>query len=304
MNYVDHLRAQRGSFASAWLSFVTAYRPGDQEVYAFFEGADDVSFFMPHLRQRAPRIGPARSFTCKGKRVVLRLVQAARRKLDRKNRALFFVDKDVDDIVSGESAPTDPYVFRTECYSIENYIASEEAALLVWAELFQLPETCPSKAVAIETFRRIHESGLRRLALIMAWVIDHRVHGRKPNLNNMNLGRILSFRPNGTVRLRRRALSELDRSCGVTSARCWRSVLFRLRTLKTMPPKTYVRGKYELWLFVRALEHIVAVARTTGRHSTCSSYINTANAVSIIAPRLPAPSTLSAFLDRLEMLDG
>jgi hypothetical protein len=120
MSFVDSLRKQRRNPPAVWIQFTMAYQDGMSDVYVFFEGGADYTFYMPEIRRRWNGRGQVRPFDCDGKENVLALIPRVTRRLDHRWRALFFVDKDIDDIL-GLAILADPFLFQTECYSIENY---------------------------------------------------------------------------------------------------------------------------------------------------------------------------------------
>ena len=84
-----------------------------------FEGDDDKIVYHSWIRRCANDI-EYEPFVCQGKRKVLELYDILKR--DKGNLidgVYFFVDRDFDDL---QGRPTDPHIFMTERFSLENYI--------------------------------------------------------------------------------------------------------------------------------------------------------------------------------------
>ena len=94
-----------------WLEFVGAYRVACFDLYLFFEGKDDFSFYQPYLRQVWSNKGSLHGFNCQGKADVIQIMPKVKQKLDYPWRGLFFTDKDVDDYC-GERLARGPVLVR------------------------------------------------------------------------------------------------------------------------------------------------------------------------------------------------
>lgn len=107
---------------------------------------------------------------------------------------------------------------------------------------------------------------------------------------------------NRLVLVRTRLLSYLER---VTNLRArpseWKQVRQVCRELKRMPAKRYVRGKFEAWFilgFVRNIqESLSRMARETGGSISVNVQLADSNFVQLLVRALPAPTSLSSFLD-------
>jgi Protein of unknown function (DUF4435) len=138
MSFLDQLRALRTSPQAVWLEFVGTYRDACFDLYLFFEGKDDLSYYQPYFRQVWSSKGAFHGFNCEGKDAVIDMIAKVKPKLDYKWRGLFFVDKDLDDYC-GYTRHTDAYLYETECYAIENFIATRGTLAVIWTDLLSLP---------------------------------------------------------------------------------------------------------------------------------------------------------------------
>lgn len=282
-----------------WLQFVLLYRAGEDELYAFFEGREDCCFYLPELRRRTDGRFAVVPIRCGGKQPLLDLIPRVRGTIDQQSRALFFVDKDFDDVL-GVALPTDRYVFATQHYSFENYLVSEAVLDVILDEIFQLPRGDQRRTTVLAEFRRGHASFLRKVLPIMAWLVVMRRRGLRPNVQNINLATIFAL-DGGEVSRSKGVLGVLDLATGVTTDRGLLPDLRRtLRELRRLPAKSVVRGKFELWWLVQFLlpieqalgERVEGVPR-----NRVVVQVRHGNAAEVLSGRVMPPVDLRAFLD-------
>jgi hypothetical protein len=92
-----------------------------------------------------------------------------------------------------------------------------------------------------------------------------------------------------------------EKSCGVTSIAELQLELPKIISeLRPLEPKTYIRGKYELWFFVKFIDKLIEILRTLSRSLGFSfknrTSIGEENAMEVLGPRLPIPQSLHNFL--------
>jgi hypothetical protein len=123
MNFTEILRQARSAPTAVLHEFLTQYTATPGRVHAFFEGHDDQTFFVPALKRYAPSDTKILPYCCNGKAQVCELFSQITTRIPGVKGALFFIDKDLDDIL-GRPWPTDPRIFVTDVYSVENYLVS------------------------------------------------------------------------------------------------------------------------------------------------------------------------------------
>ena len=234
--------------------------------FLFFEGVDDPVFFVGHI---VPRLNGRDyyEFICNGRDGVIKVHELCTRDGRASDRTLFFIDKDHTDIL-GAATELPTSLFQTECYSFENYIVCKQVFRRFWTERLRLQSTDGRYSEYSDRFDKLHCSFAARMRLLMAIVLIGRgLEGRpraKLNLNNVNLEKVISVDlPTGRVRWMRSggqhflAASNIKESGiqvrGDDVRRVYRTFL------RDKDPKSYIRGKYELWFFVRFL---AAMSRT------------------------------------------
>jgi hypothetical protein len=299
MSFLDSLRRERSNPPAVWLQFIATYRAGVPDIYAFFEGRDDFSFYMPVLRGKWTR-GAIVPFKCKGKAAVTGLIQRIQARIDEPWRALFFVDKDIDDIV-GVPTYNCPFLYETECYSIENYLVVESLLCVIWTDLFQLSPVDSRFDLVLKQFRQALADYVGAMRLIMATIIHYRKCGSRPVLNEVDPGKLVQFNTEFRVARVPDWITYFKGVSGVPSDPDWRLVAEIDAELAKREYKTYLRGKFEIWFFVAFVNRVAAVvSERVGdqARAVIHTHLTTSNVVEVLAGRVNPSEHLQVFLKK------
>ena len=135
---VEDLRRERENPRTAFLQFLlNAKLPNI--IHSFFEGQDDLSFytnFINSFTQDPDKLHL--TYICGDKEGVYKAYGLVM-KANRPGTFLFFVDKDLSDILN-EKYLQATNIYVTEFYSIENYIVTEYMLRRIWAEILHFTE--------------------------------------------------------------------------------------------------------------------------------------------------------------------
>src|SRR5258705_1209658 len=99
MSFIDTLRTARASRVAVLHEFWAQYAPSKRRVHAFFEGHDDAAFFAPRIEQLLPEGARLYRYRCDGKARVIEAFEEITRRVPGVKSVLFFVDKDLDDVL-------------------------------------------------------------------------------------------------------------------------------------------------------------------------------------------------------------
>jgi len=270
-------------------------------VYAFVEGEPDVTFYRLYVQKYAGGQRDVYIYNCEGKRNVYSAYGDIVSRYPDCRRVLFFVDKDIDEII-GLHWPTDPRVFVTEHYSIENYIVTKDALARYFEDFVKIRRVDVDLRPALEAFDHRIGEFYKLILPIMAWIVTMRRAGNRVLLSGVNLSALFSVTDKGTARIPARlSLRYLSRVTEASSPRpIWKHVRAVCVELKRMPAKAYVRGKFEAWWFIEFGRRVEAglhqVAREVGGSVSPSMPLNGATFVQLLAPYMPIPASLDAFL--------
>lgn len=228
--------------------------------FFFFEGSEDSAFYIGFALDRlAGR--DYHEFICNGRQGVIKVNELCGRDGRAFERTLHFVDKDHCEFINpGENLPN--RVFQTDFYSFESYLVCQQSFRRFWTERLRLPSNDERYISYSIAFEKMHQSFSKRMKFLMAIVLIGRGIENRPkaklNLNNVKLEKVISMDlESGTVNWENHAGRSFLAASNITASGisirgdAIRSV-FR-KYLRHHEPKRYIRGKYELWFFVKFL---------------------------------------------------
>ena len=278
MNHLEKLRLARQDSVTVYKAFLN--QQGQNTIHLFFEGKTDPSFYNRFLVDFGVDLDSAWYYNCGNKDKVY---ETRNRIIVRQNPPswsdtqviLYFVDKDLSDVLC-QDYPEDGNIFVTKYYSIENYLVTRDMLKTIWVELISC--SCgvkPPVTVVAEMFL----SQLRKFHVlmrpIMLWTIYHRQRGRKIEFGRIHLQEYFGFDENVELQIQfsndvMGIIAALDRVCHVTTSDAHFQTEEAL--IVNMHPKSYIRGKFEVW-FLR--EFVCAILQFIRRDmqtmSSCRS---------------------------------
>ena len=279
--------------------------------FLFFEGSEDPAFYIGFVLARLDG-REYHEFVCNGRKGVIKVNELCSRDGRAFDRTLHFIDKDHCDLMSPEEV-LPSRVFQTDCYSFENYLVCKQSFRRFWNERLHLHSDDTRYLSHHALFERLHQSFSERMKFLMAIVLIGRGIENRPvaklNLNNVNLEKVLSI-DLGSGRVRwvsgggKTFLAASNMTANGITVRgdAIRSVLRKY--LRDRESKFYVRGKYELWFFVKFLSLITRElsdrtrAKFTGLpRATPGDVITHTSAIDSLCGLAPCPTTLDQFLD-------
>ncbi|MFE8600931.1 DUF4435 domain-containing protein [Archangium violaceum] len=294
MSRVESLRKQRETTAAVWLQFITSIRSDVRQLYVFFEAGEDRSFYMPEIRRRAEgwRLHP---LTCANKIGVLEMLERARPRLNSSTLGLFFVDRDLDELM-GIEVPVDERLFVTAHYSIENYVTTPEGLEIMLSEVMQLSMSDFDLQRIADAYRNAQAIFFKRMRSVMTWIVGHLMDGARPQLNNLDVESLVCVNRDLSVqRQRKDRVLYLQGACVVSPLQTSTYRAARLRT-KRVSDKALVRGKYELSFFLAFLRVVVAMQTGANLRRANSIQLSSSSIVTHLAPRIRCSDELKRFL--------
>lgn len=302
MSFVDVLRGARSSRAAVLHEFWTQYAPGMERVHAFFEGHDDEVFYRRFLEQYVPAGSRLYGYRCDGKQRVYEAFSQITARYPAIRSVLFFVDKDLDDIL-GLPWPTDPRVFVTDVYSIENYLVSSGVLESFYRDAVRLTGVTFETSTLVARF----EQELGRFHCLsvplMGWILALRRRELKPNLGDLDLAKLFIVSEECAISaLPRGRIEYLNRVSGVGgSAVDFRQVSQACRELRRLPAKRVVRGKFEAWFFVAFWKRLTKQLQALSREAKGNVKFKLSAEESSLVPSLVGhariPRPLELFLE-------
>ena len=300
MSHLELLKNERKSVASVFFEFTQAYnRSGSNDIFVFFEGDDDTPFYMPEIRRRWDRKGRIYNFICNGKYTVIDVAKKVHKKINNKNRALFFIDKDLSDILKNKN-PRSKNFFITDYYSIENYLITPKMFKIIWTDIFQLYDSDSRLDEYIKIFKNSYKDFVNLMKPIMGWITHHKKDGKDVSLRNVKLDKMLSFRADFKIEQKTNAFIYLAKETKIANGLPNQSELDKMiNTLEKFKPKYYIRGKFELWFFVKFVNYVLDVVKKKNgvlKRAKAGMHITVNSAIMCLSGKIPYPKTFTNFL--------
>jgi hypothetical protein len=301
MSFTDLLRNARSSRGSVVHKFLTHYDPNSERVFAFVEGDADEVFYRAQIQKYVPDQRLIYLYNCEGKSGVYNAYEDIIRRYPKCERVLFFLDKDVDDIV-GVQWPSDPRIFTTEFYSVENYIISRNSLSRYFKDFVKIRRVDVDLDDVLVHFDAGLKSFHRLMLPVMAWIVITKRAGSRVHLHDVDPGQLFRVTDDGTVRKRNRcAISYLAR---VTQANggvsVWKVLRRTCAELERLPAKAYVRGKFEAWWFIEfsrlIMEGLTRVVQEANGSIRVHAQLNATTFIQLLAAGIETPARLNAFL--------
>lgn len=273
---------------------------GANALHCFFEGQTDESFYGTHIRSYLKAGQKMVGHCCGNKDSVYKAHADLLPKIKPPTLALFFVDKDLDDLIPIPRL-ADPAIYVTDTYSIENYLSNVLVIERAIGEIYRLGSGHTACAEMCKLYCTAYTQSSYFLSQLTAWILFHRRNGSRPNLNNINLDQIckisddfaFSNNPLATV------VPLLDIWTQVTTPGDYLTTYHAAleSELGTYPREKIIRGKFVLWfvvLFLRVVKNKL-VNHTPRR--IINADISSKTALDLLGPRCALPASLSQYLD-------
>jgi len=276
------------------------YDPNSSRVHAFVEGTPDLAFYRIFL-ERYTTADNLYMYNCEGKARVYEVYQNIVARFPRSRLVLFFVDKDLDDII-GQAWPVDPRIFITEVYSVENYLVCEGVASRFLADFVKVKKLEVDFTPVVAQMTAQLRGFYLMVLPVMAWIVTLRRVGKRPNLAGVNLGEFMILVDSGIARRKgTHAFAYLQSVTGISlPPGVWKQVRQTCVELKRMYHKRYVRGKFEAWFMLEFLKRLIAelgaVAKHSGGSISISAQLHESNFAQLLVRGLPIPLSLESFL--------
>lgn len=304
--FLDELRASRSEPAAIHQRFRLEYDERSDNIYAFFESLDDWQFYRAPIisRAQAARINV---YLCGNKDGVWSAYTFAERRSTLKN-VVCFVDKDLDDFCA-EALPVKDRIYVTQCYSIENHLCTRSAIDIFLNVVVGLPDTHPTREAILKEFEESLSEFQGILLPVFAWAIASRCKGMKIVFDNVgpDLSSCLEYEGfrikekqdiceffRGRCRGGRSESSDEDSLVNDSEVTQWKDAL------RSRDPKTWVRGKYELWFTLRFMNRVWAELRgqlvTDRRKVKTTLNLSPDNIFITLGDKLSPPAGLAEFL--------
>jgi hypothetical protein len=273
-----------------------------KRVHAFYEGFDDSSFYSGFLERFFP-VHELVKYECGSKKKVYTAFADINPEVLSNDIALFFLDKDFSDFIP-ENNPVAKNIYVTDYYSIENHLVSEEMLSKVWRDTFHITKG----SIEVDRFQNKFLQELKKfyeyITPLMAWIIALR---RKSDTQQLVFGeakllsKFYSFDNELTLTKSATVIQSGEINEFATIRHINPSVVSQpeldavIQELASTEPKKFVRGKYELWFFIKFLDKLRELLEQR-KVVNVSLQISEGNAIQILSGKFYSLASLEEFL--------
>ncbi|MBL7920052.1 MAG: DUF4435 domain-containing protein [Bacteroidia bacterium] len=304
MEFLKYLKSAAKSNTSVRTKFLQQYNKNDKSIHIFYEGNDDPSFYTNYFEQKSKL--KVYHYQAENKAGVYEIHSKINWNIYKRNRALFFADKDFSDILK-EIYPTESNIFVTKHYSIENYLVCKAIFTRILRDILHIDDD-----KFINKCYRNFDKNLKifsyKIQPLIAWIVYHRSIKSKLQLNNFKISDLFYFDNNLNINKHKlcnglKIQNHLLTKTKLThTPNCWKGILHYYKQIRKIHShKVYVRGKYEIWFLATYINKLVTIinnSKNAGEPKIKMQFNLTAdNAVELLGPRLKKPNDLSVFLE-------
>jgi hypothetical protein len=296
----DALRKAREENANiAYQTFIKHIDENKDGLFCFFEGKD-APYYGLRIKIFAKRSSYF-SLPCKGKKMVLKVHELiSRHQVYDKYIKAFFIDRDFD----SKLAASDPNIYETPTYSIENLYVTKNCVSEIFKHEFGLSEVDDDYKKALAIYNERLREFCQAMCLFNAWYAT--LKDRKNN-ENVETGVSLDAKPpKGYIYL------SLDQvKCGYDIERIQGdfkgattfdqvALTKKLEEFQNADMVNLFRGKYLMYFLISFLNLLITDSNTEKKYINRKlSYNTDANiAMSAFSQYAETPETLEEFLKR------
>ncbi len=301
MDFLDRLKDSLSDDVVVTHDFLLSYCSTESAAHAFFEGKTDESFYGTYIRSLMPDGWSLKTYICGNKDSVYYHFQKLSRNHKKDQPLLFFVDKDIEDIIPFERTENE-IIHVTKYYSVENYIVTDTNMEIIWAEIFKQGSGNNIAKSLIESFSNALKTTHSILLDMMAWVIYHRRKGSRPNLDCILTKELFQIDDSlllSKVHTQSQLYIYLDGKTKVVTDNDSYKEIDKVRAeLDKYDPKEVVRGHNEMDFMIEFYKKLkLVVANESENKIKPIPDITKSNVLDILSPRTPMPDSLRGFLN-------
>lgn len=303
---VEELRNERNGRTVPITKFYGDYKKYDKTYYAFVEGKDDPSYYRHIINNMLAEDYSVVLYPSSGKKNVAETYNKIDWSIYSKKRILFFMDRDLSDIISDPHIVIDENVYITENYSIENDFVCSNVLNAIMQDLLGFSST-PKEDIdkIIELFKEQKEFFIEFFMIFMANIIMWKRNNFVPaNYSNVKIDDFILvtngiISPKGSIE---DLLKIFYKQSNVEFNKYNKSIVYTIIeeiNNKNINSKL-IRGKYISTFFILFCNSIYQDCEKIGiRKSNKGRKLNSKDIMETIAPRTKAPKSLRTFLNNI-----
>jgi hypothetical protein len=304
MSILEELDSCMKSDAPSYLEFLLRYKPKQKQIFAFYEGDEDSSYYKSFIEEYTQNEYEIEEIIAGCKNNVMKLQKEFDWEIYNRYQIAFFVDRDLSFWLNEVPIDIDN-VFVTEGYSVENYLICEKIFMEL---LFNIKGFARAKKSEIKNmckcFRDILPKFEERIMPVMAMAVFAKKRDKNIVLSEYKISKTLKFLiVDGEIEFNIENDDQIKEKWGICDI-TEDNILLQINKFKRYRDKYFVRGKWILYFMVELSEfmrknfHSFAPSLADGREklkATCG--VEPSKSLPVLAPRCNITKEIKLFLD-------
>ena len=285
--------------------FITSYKSNAKDVYVFCEGDVDLSYYAEQVERIIPTV-IIHKFPVEGKNNVLQIWKYIDWNDYKKNRVLFFVDRDLS-YWTNEPQQFDSNVYVTDGYSFENDAVSSHMFLKLLEDLYGFANcSIEEKNIIVDLYEGKWRSFVEGSYDLMGYILFMYQSSHLHTANNLDVRKCLDYSSVNIWKSIIKGLSSdeyIRNKLGITCIKIEALNQYKERFLEDIEHYS-IRGKWCLEFMIGLLDYVLekgdkyAPSLFNGFTKKPKRIVEltTRGAMAIIAPRMCPVESLVEFL--------
>lgn len=277
-----------------------------KKVYFIIEGKDDIPFYGTKADEYLPDGWSLKIIPAGNRKKAVDAYRESNWSIYEKKRVLFFIDRDLSDYTS-EDTPSDYNVYVTQKYAIENELCTYDTFIKALKYYYGLNDMEDIDESTIEHLFSTWWVSFSKLAEpIMAQILYWKFNNVNSNYANFKIQNVFEIKDSALQRDKLLTsdddiIKELFRQSGITYTPIDTTTYKTLLNVRHTPEE-YIRGKYVLAFFVKALLYISQNSTTvlpSKKSSRPTINVGYEDAVAKLCGIMRTPESLRTFFENM-----
>lgn len=196
MDLVNELREERNVQTLSLTLFLEEYKKDATNIcYGFVEGKDDPSYYRNTIQNRINQDCSIILYPSNGKEQVKYVFDELQKRNVPHQRIVYFIDRDLSDLVPDENLIDFPNVYITDNYSIENDIINSNTLKSVMQDLLGFSIASQTDIQKVQSLYEQQECAFcnKMLPIMSNIIIWKRNNTRPANYKNLNIKKLFKI---------------------------------------------------------------------------------------------------------------
>ena len=180
MGTVDTLRLERKGRTVPLAQFLSDYKNDVKICYGFVEGKDDPSYYRRVINNKISNDCRIILYPLGGKEIVKAMYDEIHKRDLPNERIVYFMDRDLSNVIKDDNIIIDSHVYITDNYSIENDILNSDTLESVMQDLLGF---CTTPMEEIEKVKKLYDEQLLDFETKMLPIMANIIVWKRENIN-------------------------------------------------------------------------------------------------------------------------